>query len=85
MAKAARMPFMQWFIEDWLERQPVITMPPATRAIWGDALLQICTAKGGPERLREPRRIGLCRCTPKRWSRRSGRIESKGSRKSAIL
>jgi len=80
MAKAARMPFMQWFVEDWLNDNQLSRCAPATRAIWADALCNMHregrtgTLKGTPEELAR-----LCRCTPEEMVAAVKELESKGA------
>lgn len=80
MAKAGRLPFMQWFVEDWLSDNQLSRCTPATRAIWADALCNMHregrtgTLKGTPGELAR-----LCRCTPEEMVAAVKELESKGA------
>ena len=80
MAKATRLPFIQWFVEDWLNDLQLSRCAPSTRGIWCDAICQmhregrIGTLKGTPEELAR-----LCRCSPQEMVAAVRELEKTGA------
>ena len=80
MAKAGRLPFMQWFVEDWLTDLELSRCAPSTRGIWCDAICQMHregrtgTLKGTTEELAR-----LCRCSPQEMVAAVKELEKTGA------
>lgn len=80
MAKESRLPYMQWYVDDWLNDGQLSRCSPATRAIWADALCHMHRdgrtgiLKGTPEELAR-----ICRCTPQEMVESVKELEAKGA------
>jgi len=80
MAKAARLPYMQWFVDDWLNDIPLSRCSLPTRAVWVDVLNQMHREGRTGVMSGEPAELArLCRCTPKELIEAAKELAAKGA------
>lgn len=80
MAKAGRLPYMQLFVDDWLNDIPLSRCSPETRGIWVDVLCQMHReGRTGVMSGEADELARLCRCTPKQLVEAAKELASKGA------
>lgn len=80
MAKAGRLPYMQWFVDDWLNDIPLSRCSLPTRAVWVDVLNQMHREGRTGVMAGEPAELArLCRCTPKQLIEAAKDLAAKGA------